>query len=119
MGRTTGWRSSPDFRREVTRRTTSGEVQAERRLLARLPEGGDWADGREAQHPRGKEVLTAREREILRLVASGSTDKETAQALSISEKTVRSHLNSIFKKLQVTRRVQATLYAIRRTRPLA
>jgi DNA-binding NarL/FixJ family response regulator len=92
-----------------------GELWVERRLMAGLLEGEGFTDLRpEEQHPRVKELLTAREREILRVVASGSTNKETAQALFISEKTVRSHLNSIFKKLQVTRRVQATLYAIRR-----
>jgi DNA-binding NarL/FixJ family response regulator len=91
-----------------------GELWVERKLLARLLEGEDFADLNEVEQPRGKEVLTAREREILRLVASGSTNKEVALALFISEKTVRTHLNSIFRKLQVTRRVQATLYAIRR-----
>lgn len=92
-----------------------GELWVERKLMAGLLEGEGFTDLKaEEQHPAVKELLTAREREILRLVASGSTNKETAQALFISEKTVRCHLNSIFRKLHVTRRVQATLYAIRR-----
>lgn len=92
-----------------------GELWVERRLMAALLEGESFTDLKpEEQHPRIKELLTAREREILRLVASGSTNKETAQALFISEKTVRSHLSNIFRKLQVTRRAQAIAYAIRR-----
>jgi DNA-binding NarL/FixJ family response regulator len=92
-----------------------GELWVERKLMAGLLEGEGVTDLKQVeQHPTVKELLTAREREILRLVASGSTNKETAQALFISEKTVRCHLNSIFRKLQVTRRVQAALFAIRR-----
>jgi two-component system NarL family response regulator len=57
--------------------------------------------------------LTPREQEILRYLTHGLTNKEIGQALFIGEKTVKSHLNSIFKKLNVTRRLQAILYAIR------
>ena len=56
--------------------------------------------------------LTPREKEILRYLTYGLTNKEIGQALFISEKTVKSHLNSIFKKLNVTRRLHAILYAI-------
>ena len=65
-------------------------------------------------NPRGKtkEGLTPREQEVLRHLATGCTNKEIAQDLFISEKTVKTHLNSIFRKLKVTRRLQAILYAI-------
>lgn len=59
-------------------------------------------------------MLTAREEEVLRLLASGGTNKEIAQALFISGKTVKSHLNGVFWKLRVTRRLQSVLYVVQR-----
>jgi len=58
--------------------------------------------------------LTAREQEVLSVLTKGLTNKEIAEILCISEKTVKTHLNSIFRKLNVTRRLQAILYAIGR-----
>lgn len=92
-----------------------GELWVERKLIARSFEREAFADpGEGDQRPRAKDVLTAREQEILRVLASGGTNKDIAQALFISERTVKCHLNSIFKKLHVTRRLQAILYAIHR-----
>jgi len=62
--------------------------------------------------PAGK-ALTSREREIVRLVGLGFHNPEIAQRLSISEVTVKSHLNNVFHKLQIRDRVGLTLYAIR------
>jgi DNA-binding CsgD family transcriptional regulator len=55
--------------------------------------------------------LTAREAEVLRLVASGSSNPEIAAALFLSEKTVARHLSNIFTKLDVTSRTAAAAYA--------
>ena len=55
--------------------------------------------------------LTAREVEVLRLVASGRTNPEIARMLFISEKTVSRHLSNIFTKLDVSSRTGATAYA--------
>ncbi|MFD3665701.1 LuxR C-terminal-related transcriptional regulator [Streptomyces sp. NPDC058659] len=55
--------------------------------------------------------LTAREAEVLRLVAGGGTNKDIAHALVISEHTVSRHLNNIFAKLDVSSRSAATAYA--------
>ncbi|MFE5619384.1 LuxR C-terminal-related transcriptional regulator [Streptomyces sp. NPDC056524] len=55
--------------------------------------------------------LTAREAEVLRLVAEGGTNRDVARALVISEHTVARHLNNIFAKLDVTSRTAATAYA--------
>jgi DNA-binding NarL/FixJ family response regulator len=57
------------------------------------------------------EGLTQRELEILRLLASGKTNRGIAEALVISEKTVASHVSHIFTKLCVTSRSAATAYA--------
>lgn len=58
--------------------------------------------------------LTPREREVLTLLAKGRSNKEIARALSISEKTVKNHINNIFAKLHCNDRTQAVLYAIRK-----
>jgi DNA-binding NarL/FixJ family response regulator len=57
--------------------------------------------------------LSERELEVLQLLAKGSTNDEIASALFLSEKTVKSHLSSIFRKLRVTNRTQAASKAIR------
>lgn len=57
--------------------------------------------------------LSERELEVLALLAKGATNDEIAQALFLSEKTVKSHLSSIFRKLRVTNRTQAASKAIR------
>ena len=56
--------------------------------------------------------LTEREKEILRLVALGGTNKEIAQKLGISEKTVKNHISNIFQTLHVNNRTQAAIYAL-------
>ncbi|MCR4405549.1 MAG: response regulator transcription factor [Anaerolineae bacterium] len=58
--------------------------------------------------------LTPREMEVLTLIAEGRPNKEIAQELCISEKTVKNHINNIFSKLHVYDRTQAMLYAIRK-----
>jgi DNA-binding NarL/FixJ family response regulator len=55
--------------------------------------------------------LTAREREVLELIAQGLSNHEIAERLVISPKTVRNHITSIFSKLQVADRTQAILRA--------
>ncbi|MEW5691763.1 MAG: response regulator transcription factor [Candidatus Hydrogenedentota bacterium] len=57
--------------------------------------------------------LTDREVEILELVASGCSNKDIANRLFISERTVKNHLSSVFKKIDVHDRTQATLFALR------
>ncbi len=58
--------------------------------------------------------LTKREVEILKLIAEGATNKEIAEKLFISVKTVESHRTNIFRKLDIHDRIQAATYAIRK-----
>jgi DNA-binding NarL/FixJ family response regulator len=60
------------------------------------------------------EALSEREREVLLMVAEGLPNKVIAQRLSISEKTVKAHLTSVFRQIGVTDRTQAALWAERR-----
>jgi DNA-binding NarL/FixJ family response regulator len=63
---------------------------------------------------RGNGGLSAREYEVLRLIATGQANKEIARTLSISERTVRFHVSSIFTKLGATSRTQAVALATQR-----
>ena len=56
--------------------------------------------------------LTSREKEVLELVAQGANNNDIAEKLFVREVTVKTHLNSIFKKLNVTNRTQAVLLAM-------
>ena len=59
-------------------------------------------------YPRG---LTAREAEVLRLVAAGKTNPQIAAELYLSDKTIARHLSNIFTKLNVTSRTAAAAFA--------
>ena len=60
---------------------------------------------------RGHGALTGREEQVLRLVATGMTNRAVAAELFLSEKTVARHLSNIFAKLAVSSRAAATAYA--------
>lgn len=67
-----------------------------------------------AEKPGGpKDELTEREREVLRLVADGGTNRDIAAQLYVSENTVSFHMKNILAKLHVKNRAQAVAYAIR------
>jgi NarL family two-component system response regulator LiaR len=57
--------------------------------------------------------LTERELEVLRLIAEGLNNREIAERLVISDKTVKSHVSSILGKLHLEDRTQAAIYALR------
>ena len=57
------------------------------------------------------DLLTTKEKEVLEMVANGASNKQIADKLFVKEVTVKTHLNSIFKKLKVTNRTQAVLVA--------
>ncbi|MFD7921459.1 response regulator [Streptomyces sp. NPDC059740] len=76
------------------------------RLLERLAQPA-------VQEPQVPDGLTAREVEVLRLVAEGLTNTEIARRLHVSVATVKTHINNIFAKAQVRDRAQAVSYAYR------
>ena len=72
------------------------------------------AEGRGRKPGRLEHGLTDREITVLKLVAEGKTNKEIANALELSEKTVKNHVRNIFHKLHVYDRTQAAIHAIRK-----
>ena len=61
-----------------------------------------------------KEALTAREREVLRLVALGRSNKEIADELRIGDETVKTHVTNVLGKLMAENRAQAVVQALKR-----
>lgn len=68
--------------------------------------------GQAGSRVRERSPLSAREREIVQLVAQGHRNKEMAEKLYISEQTVKNHLHNIFEKLGVADRLELALYAV-------
>lgn len=68
---------------------------------------------RKSDSPPTEEPLTAREMEVLRLIAKGLSNREIADKLVISEPTARTHVTNILGKLHLANRTQAALYALR------
>lgn len=65
------------------------------------------------QLPHQKNVLSTRELEVLKEMVLGKSNKEIAETLFVSEKTVKTHVSHILNKLEVSDRTQAVVYAIR------
>jgi DNA-binding NarL/FixJ family response regulator len=70
---------------------------------------GGWSPGSSRLIP----PLTDRELEVIRALAQGMSDKQIANSLGISEKTVGNHTSNIYRKLHIFDRTQAVIYAIR------
>jgi DNA-binding NarL/FixJ family response regulator len=79
-----------------------------RRLLDRF---ADVLPGEETKPPPALESLTDRELEVLKLLAGGLSNAELAQQLFLSETTVKSHISSVLRKLELRDRVQAVVLA--------
>ncbi|MBN1680615.1 MAG: response regulator transcription factor [Anaerolineae bacterium] len=92
-----------------------GQVFDEDELKAWLDAGVEAATGPYMVDPNEHFVpLSPREMEILQYVTQGKSNKEIAQSLGISHQTVKNHMTSILKKLDVRDRTQAAVYALRR-----
>ncbi len=87
-----------------------------RRLLKHFRVGEATPPGNAAplaEEPEGKK-LSARETEILQLIAKGVSNSEAANLLSLSKATIRTHLEHIYRKLEVTNRVEAVTEGLRK-----
>lgn len=81
--------------------------------MRRSGRDGDEGDGGEAPHKPNASVLTDRELEILQIIAKGLSNNEAAKVLGLSKATIRTHLEHIYEKLDVTNRVEAVTEGIR------
>lgn len=102
--------SGRDVLLDAVRRASTGETIWTREELRRVT--GALATPRLAANV--EVPLTQRESEVLRQLALGLTNKEIAQALSISYETVKEHVQHILRKVGVTDRTQAAVWAVRK-----
>ena len=91
--------------RQVHRGEVSLHPSIARKVLQELARG--------SERPPTREPLTPREVDVLRFVARGWGNQQIADALALSEATVRSHVSTILGKLHLANRTQAALYALR------
>lgn len=89
---------------------THGEPAMTRAMASKLLKS---VANRMKDEQRGEQSLTERELFVLRLVASGASNQEIANTLTISINTVKSHLKNILEKLQLENRTQAATYALK------
>jgi DNA-binding NarL/FixJ family response regulator len=95
---------------ELLNGVVKGETAMTRAMAGKLLKAVAY---RLADEEKGEQALTERELFILRFVASGASNQEIAQKLSISVNTVKSHLKNILEKLQLENRTQAATYALK------
>ncbi|MEZ5399945.1 MAG: response regulator transcription factor [Bryobacteraceae bacterium] len=108
--------TQPDLIVKSIRKVNAGEIWLDSHTTAAVmrqfasPHEGGPANG--SKGGRERSPLSAREREIVALVAQGYKNKEMAEKMFISEQTVKNHLHNIFDKLGVSDRLELALYAI-------
>lgn len=113
--------TSPDLITKSIRKVHAGEIWLDRETTAAVMDsfsntpGATNANHAQPKPPlksRDRSPLSARELEIVQLVAQGYKNKEMAEKMFISEQTVKNHLHNIFDKLNVSDRLELALYAI-------
>ncbi len=102
--------SESDILRKAIFSVKNGESYIQSELVSILKEKLENSDKDELTEDN---LLTKREMEVLKLLTEGLFNKEIAYQLSISEKTVKNHVSNIFKKISVSDRTQAAVYAIK------
>jgi DNA-binding NarL/FixJ family response regulator len=99
---------SPEALARALRATQTGELVIPRRLAARLLARMSRRSLADSIASSAQiDQLTARERDVLRLLADGMSDRDIAAALTISRRTVETHVSSILRKLDVRNRAEA------------
>ncbi|EJS48546.1 TPA: response regulator transcription factor [Bacillus thuringiensis] len=103
----------PDQLVEAIRSAYKGNIQLHPDIANALLSQTLPVEEKEEEHSIQVDVLTARENEVLQLLAKGMSNKEIASVLVITEKTVKAHVSSILSKLNLSDRTQAALYAVK------
>lgn len=104
--------AEPSVLIDAIRNVASGETYIQSNMTTELVKEFNRVTKRERERE-FETNLTAREVEVLNLIADGLLNKEIAKKLYISEKTVKNHVSSIFRKLNVCDRTQAAIYAFK------
>jgi DNA-binding NarL/FixJ family response regulator len=99
---------APQLLVQCVRKVQAGEQWLEKQVSSRVLE---MLLRREAGVRAGSSVLTPREIEIVRMVASGLRNRELARRLGVTEGTVKIHLHNVYKKLKVQNRLELVLHA--------
>ena len=95
---------------DALRKAARGESVVSQQMTAKLIQG--VRNPPKADPLAERERFSPRERDILGCLAQGSSNKEIARRLDLAESTVKIHVQNIFKKLNMTSRVQVALYAV-------
>ena len=103
----------PDQLVEAIRSAYKGNIQLHPDIANALLSQTLPVEEKEEESSIQVDVLTARENEVLQLLAKGMSNKEIASVLVITEKTVKAHVSSILSKLHLSDRTQAALYAVK------
>ena len=103
---------APDEIRATVERAAAGEPMLSGEIAGRVLREFE-RERKEERYREQLDALTARKEEILKLLATGDSNREIAKRLFISEQTVKNHVASIFRKLQVNDRTKAALLAVR------
>ncbi|MEO8477315.1 MAG: response regulator transcription factor, partial [Actinomycetota bacterium] len=90
----------------------SGNVLSPRVIQNLFDDQINGGNGGNGGGRRGEHSLTQREQDILALLSEGRSNRDIAQHLYLSEKTVKAHLAAVFRKLGVTNRTQAAMMAV-------
>ena len=105
-------RAAPDVLRQVALVVSNGGLWVGQSLLQRLVGITSKAIAQRAERPSDEswgETLSKRERQVAKLVASGFSNREAADQLNISERTVKAHMSAIFEKLGLRDRLHLSL----------
>ncbi|QDX81092.1 DNA-binding response regulator [Denitratisoma sp. DHT3] len=108
-----------EFLIDAIRRAAGGESVVAQQMMSKLIHGVRGSPSQTAHEQGGEpaakpevERLSPREKEILGCLARGESNKEIARLLDVAESTVKIHVQSILRKLNLTSRVQAAVYAV-------
>ena len=106
---------APDELVQAVREAYRGRVQLHPDVAKKLVSAITARDDQPATKPKapGLEDLTEREIEVLRLIAAGMSNREIAEEMVISEKTVKTHVSNLLSKLHLDDRTQAAIYALK------
>ncbi len=99
--------SGPDELADAIRKVAAGESILSPAIAEKLMR--EVAAGTPTAH---RTDLTARERDVIRLIARGMSNRQIARELDVAEKTVKAHVSNILSKLGLSDRTQAALYAV-------